>query len=831
MFGRRLVIVALLLLGGCRCETIDVQKLSPGQLRFTPERVSFEATFIGSTRTTSLEVVNTQGATVNAEVSIGDPFTADVTSLALVRGAATTINLTFIPNSTGIASGVLKIANLELAVEGEGLEVPSCTTENVCAQTRFDFEAAQCVESLREDGASCETRCVIGGCQAGVCAGALRGCDDADLCTVDACGESSGCTHTPRNCPAPTNPCKVATCDASVGCGEADAPDGTVCGRDDCTASTVDVCIAGACVARVRPDLGRCANRWVPTAIPVRSGHTMAFDSARARVVVFGGGGTGGQLRDDTWEWNGNVWTQRLPIASPPPRALAAMSFDPVRRRTVLFGGQPNDLDTWEWDGTTWLRHVTPISPGVRHSHAMAWDPIRQRTLLFGGSGTTALGDTWEWDGTRWEQQSPSRSPGPRISPSMAWDPVRQRIVLFGGAFGNALDDTWEWDGFTWTERVPAARPPPSIGASFAWNGTINRLVLLGGSEDPFTPRNDQWEWDGNTWTARQLPPGSRPIEATPMVWDSVHQLSVVFGGNSRWGPSSVTWGFDGASWHALQPSLQLTRDSTAMTWDPTRQRAVLFGGGTSIDSGPRIEGNDTWEWSDGDWFTANVVTRPNARARHSLAGTTNGVLLFGGAEYGNPLADTWLWNGSTWARQLPATSPAARRLHALSWDSTRNRVVLFGGSDNLSDTWEWDGLQWVEASPATSPPARDSHAQVFDRSRRRTLLFGGQRYGVLRGDTWEWDGTTWVERVTPVAPSQRSQHGMAYDSTRGRTLLFGGITALRRSNETWEWDGSAWSQRYPTTSPPAGPAWMVFDESKQKVILFDGNDVWVFLP
>lgn len=833
MFRRGVGIIALILVAGCRCEPIGVQPLSPGQLRFTPERVVFEPTYLSSARTTSLEVLNTEGASVNVEVSIADPFTTDLKTLSLKRGEATTITLTFAPSTVGLATSVLKVGNLEVQVEGEGLEVPACTTDNVCASVHFDLERAQCIESLREDGASCETQCVTGGCQAGVCTGALKGCDDADLCTVDACGESTGCTHIPRSCPAPTNPCKVATCDSTSGCGEEDAPDGMVCGRDDCTATSVDVCIAGNCVPRARPELGRCANRWVPTVIPVRYGHTMAFDSVRSRVVVFGGGGAGGQLRDDTWEWTGNVWTQRLPISSPPARAEAAMSFDSVRRRTVLFGGRPDDADTWEWDGTTWLRRVTTISPGARSAHAMAWDPIRQRTVLFGGFSNTALGDTWTWDGTRWQSQSSFPSPGPRLSPSMAWDPVRQRVMLFGGVFGNPLDDTWEWNGTGWTLRTPARKPPPRSGASLAWNGTINRLVLFGGMADSFTPLNDQWEWDGNNWTERQLAPGlaATPFEAAPMVWDSAHQLSVLFGGGMRFGPLDITWGFDGATWRLLEPSRQLRRDATAMTWDPTRQRAVLFGGTLPISGGPHVEGNDVWEWSDGEWFNRNVVTAPGTRARHALAGTTTGVLLFGGADYGNPLADTWLWNGTTWARQMPTTSPSARRLHALSWDSTRNRVVLFGGNDNLSDTWEWDGAQWLEALPQTSPPARDSHAQVFDLARQRTLLFGGQRYGVQLSDTWEWDGVTWLQRMTSSAPSPRGAPGMAYDALRGRTLLFGGITATRASDETWEWNGSEWSQLHPTTNPPAGAVWMVFDETKQKIILFDGNDVWVFLP
>src|SRR6478609_11171120 len=44
-----------------------------------------------------------------------------------------------------------------------------------------------------------------------------------------------------------------------------------------------------------------------------RFGHAMAYDSVRSRTVLFGGtlfaGDLGGDI-NDTWEWNGEFWTQ-----------------------------------------------------------------------------------------------------------------------------------------------------------------------------------------------------------------------------------------------------------------------------------------------------------------------------------------------------------------------------------------------------------------------------------------------------------------------------------------------------------------------------------------
>jgi hypothetical protein len=61
-------------------------------------------------------------------------------------------------------------------------------------------------------------------------------------------------------------------------------------------------------------------------------------------------------------------------------------------------------------------------------------------------------------------------------------------------------------------------------------------------------------------------------------------------------------------------------------------------------------------------------------------------------------LNDTWVWNGELWT-QLEDIGPSARAANALAFDSTRERIVLFGGvagSAVLADTWEWDGTEWT---------------------------------------------------------------------------------------------------------------------------------------
>jgi hypothetical protein len=117
------------------------------------------------------------------------------------------------------------------------------------------LELDQCVETVSLDDTACDpgnTCLEQGRCRAGLCLGVPRTCDDNNACTIDGCSMASGCINTPRSCPTPANPCKVAACDPVTGCGEANAPDGTVCGDVDCVAG--HFCLAGACRVLPTPD-------------------------------------------------------------------------------------------------------------------------------------------------------------------------------------------------------------------------------------------------------------------------------------------------------------------------------------------------------------------------------------------------------------------------------------------------------------------------------------------------------------------------------------------------------------------------------------------------
>src|SRR5262249_24099597 len=83
---------------------------------------------------------------------------------------------------------------------------------------------------------------------------------------------------------------------------------------------------------------------------PGRSGHVIAYDVSRARTVLFGGVDPLGNVRNDTWEYDGATWSQISVAASPSPRLWATLTYSVGM--VVLFGGTNHgaNAETWTYD-------------------------------------------------------------------------------------------------------------------------------------------------------------------------------------------------------------------------------------------------------------------------------------------------------------------------------------------------------------------------------------------------------------------------------------------------------------------------------------------------
>jgi hypothetical protein len=230
----------------------------------------------------------------------------------------------------------------------------------------------------------------------------------------------------------------------------------------------------------------------------------MAYDAARAVVVLFGG--TDGYTNyADTWTWNGTDWTEQHPVTSPPAACCPGLSFDAATQRIVLL--ESYSMETWTWDGVNWTKENPPKSPPERDG-GMGFARSGKHVVLFGGDTCPTdicwdWGDTWIWHWGTWTKQHPLHSPGGRCCGEMAYDVARGRTVLFGGDSPTVLlDDTWTWDGHDWTQMTPITIPPARDEEGIAYDNTRHLIVMFGGRQGSLF-LGDTWTWNGIDWTQR----------------------------------------------------------------------------------------------------------------------------------------------------------------------------------------------------------------------------------------------------------------------------------------------------------------------------------------
>ncbi len=295
-----------------------------------------------------------------------------------------------------------------------------------------------------------------------------------------------------------------------------------------------------------------CSLSWTEAtsgaAPSARHTQAMAYDSERGVIVLFGGNAKDplDNYMGDTWEWEGNSWTEKLPLLSPSARAMHAMAYDAANGVVVLFGGWDGGGfldDTWLWNGTQWSQVCDQPRcdrPSARQSHKMVYDSVRGVVVLYGGhnAGIT-LGDTWEWNGATWTERFPAGSPSTRHVHAMSYDCSRGVVVLYGGALssdGNtpALKDTWEYDGNNWTQKCSDCAPGPRIHHVMDYDGARGRSILFAGVDatNSCNQYSDTWAWDGSTWVL-VAGSGSGPNirTSTAMAFVGCRGRLVVFGG------------------------------------------------------------------------------------------------------------------------------------------------------------------------------------------------------------------------------------------------------------------------------------------------------------
>jgi MYXO-CTERM domain-containing protein len=650
-----------------------------------------------------------------------------------------------------------------------------------------------------------------------------------------------------------------------------------------------------------------------------------AFDEARNVVVMFGGIVTDPSYgiitpSQDTWEWNPTTgkWTRRtLDGSKPDARSGAAMVYDSARAKLILFGGRAgsgfNLEDTWEWDPATgvWTDVGATGNPPARSQHAMVFEKSTGKVLMFGGgrsdtvsadgSGVKiSLGDTWEYDPATkaWSQRTVTAAPSLRNDSAMVWDSSRNMAVLFGGlqvdisgAAGVPKQDTWDWDptAGTWTERTAAgSKPSQRYGHALAFDGTRKKMVVFGGWDmSTGLAKADLWDWEPTTGAWTQRLNGSEAGVPTgrmyaSMLSDDVRDRMLVVGGAliSGWSGVGGTGGsvsYPDAAIRAdmsfaptpsrevleLNPVTPAFTDRTppldvptarygqAMAFNSATGKTCVFGGADSATG--QVLG-DYWEWDGKTWTQPPLANLPpSARAYSAMAfdPVRKSMILFGGVGDWNVatgFAETWeLTSAGKWVQLSPTKSPEGLLGAGMVTDTARKKILLFGGAVipdysqpifNYEDTirnqvWEWDGgtLTWTNRTPPETenvPHRQQNPPVVFDEGRQKLFLYEGVAYGGSLSAFYEWDPITagWVVRDTADALDYASVNLVAYDSWRRRVVILTDAFSSAGLEETWEVDTVAPTWYVRTPSPSASSQYsssMVFDSSRGVVVLLGG--------
>lgn len=245
----------------------------------------------------------------------------------------------------------------------------------------------------------------------------------------------------------------------------------------------------------------------------------------------------------------------------------------------------------------------------------------------------------------------------------------------------------------------------------------------------------------------------------------------------------STTWHYDVAcdQWSRIESDVTPPgRTRHEMVWDSVENRVLLFGG-----LGPEGSFADVWALDMETLQWSEIATNQGPAPRLNFAASFDpaGRLIVIGGNAGssvvniNPVIDVWVLDLATneWSNETPAQAGPVPRLWLSGlWDESRSHMAIFGGGDSsaftgnvdyLEDVWAWSDEggtpEWIQLDPmaGTQPQGRFWAGWVHDELDDRYVLFGGHDDTNLgnRNDTWFFDPVSglWTEHLQGDVPNK----------------------------------------------------------------------------
>jgi hypothetical protein len=543
-------------------------------------------------------------------------------------------------------------------------------------------------------------------------------------------------------------------------------------------------------------------------------------------------------------------WRQ---LDAPLPRAEHAAVYDPLRSRMLVIA----DVELWALslaDSESWSALSASGQP-VLYGPEAAYDSLSDQVLVV----TPLLDSLYVLDlgSMSWGRAPASGRPFPRYGESLTFDPARRQWVLVGGYDSTYRIDVWVLpiDGpLVWTE-LPAAGPLPSprLQHTCTYDPIRDRMIVFGGDSDHGF-LSDTWTLelsDSARWT-------SIPATASSFInrfdhvtlYDQFGDRLITYGGRSHGYPDNDEAGrtilatLDLAApfaWVSVPAGGPLELHDFTIVIDPVTRRLVRFGG---YDVVQECALRDTWEapladlehWSTigygtfGPDHTEMAVAFDSRRRRLAIHG---GRSPCHNEDIGAILSLLNVAELPFWTYGTPLT----RETHVMVYDPVRDRLMIYGGSDENEDRDEVLALDlavpstWavLPASGESPPPTNIRYANVLDTANDRLWIFGGG------SRTWYYDVGAGIWGHLDVAGLHPGRGHFVIDPVTGTILLRESATG-----SMWRWnpDVPEWSMVPTSGTPPIGGFTLVDSLTHALYVITDRVDVldlengaWSWLP
>jgi len=294
-----------------------------------------------------------------------------------------------------------------------------------------------------------------------------------------------------------------------------------------------------------------------------------------------------------------------------------------------------------------WEPVPTTDAPQARARHVAVWTDSHM--IVWGGAAAAGAANNLNTGGRydpatyEWTAVSTVNAPSPRQDAIAVW--TGEVMLVWGGrndatylADGGAYDPATN----TWTAMSATDAPVGRAHHTGVWTGS--ELVVWGGTDG-----TDQLNSGGiynpssDSWTATDaMPPPAAPRQYHTAAWTG--SLMYVYGGYG-----------DGTTSNDIY--LPADGVSGGLSFDPTA--------------------------SSDPWSTLSQVGEPSARGLHTATWDGTRLMVFGGYNGTNYLANGFKLEGNTWAA-FNGDGPSARREHVAVYVEDASRMVVWGGRDDL---------------------------------------------------------------------------------------------------------------------------------------------------